>query len=111
MLLHTLPLIDSLTDAYKKNRWGKSKKDKDRPEIIFDKYACCNASTNTAHNTWWAYVQPPNHPRVVAYGKTLEDALNGLYVQFQKSPQERSTVPGAQNQSNFNSNGLTNQQP
>jgi len=50
---------------------------KARPDIIFDK-----------ENTWWAYVQPQEYPRVVGYGTTLRAALQSLLDQLQVGPQQ-----------------------
>ncbi|KAH0144605.1 hypothetical protein KCU67_g13005, partial [Aureobasidium melanogenum] len=94
-------------NAYEEFRWGKTKKE--RPEIVSDKYTCCKPPTNAAHNSWWAYVQPPDYPRVIGYGKTLEEALTSVYPQLQLGPQQWMTIHGVQNQGNVIASGIQSQ--
>jgi hypothetical protein len=107
MTPYALLLTDLLADAYKKFRWGKTKKE--RPEIIFDKDTSCKPPTNSAHNSWLAYVQPLDYPRVVEYGKTLEEASKSVYPQLQLGPQQWMTIYGVQNQGNVIASGTQSQ--
>lgn len=69
-------MIDDFADVYSTFHWGKRKQLK--PDVLFDKQTCCKPPINAAHNTWWASMQPPDYPRVIGYGNTLEGALNSL---------------------------------
>lgn len=107
MTPYALLLTDLLADAYEEFRWGKTKKE--RPEIGSDKDTCCKPPTNAAHNSWWAYVRPPDYPRVIGYGKTLEEALRSVYPQLQLGPQQWMTIHGVQNQGNVIASGTQSQ--
>ncbi|KAH0370142.1 hypothetical protein KCU65_g2782, partial [Aureobasidium melanogenum] len=96
-----------IQNVYSMFHWGKRKQLK--PDVLFDKQTCCNAPNNAAHNTWWPSMQPPDYPRVIGYGSTLEEALNSLYNQLQLGPQLWMAIYGAQNQGNVITNGAQSQ--
>ncbi|KAH0275574.1 hypothetical protein KCU91_g4465, partial [Aureobasidium melanogenum] len=96
-----------IQNVYSTFHWGKRKQLK--PDVLFDKQTCCNPPINAAHNTWWASMQPPEYPRVIGYGNTLEGALNSLYSQLQLGPQQWMAIYGAQNQGNIIANGAQSQ--